>query len=227
MHTIQLAAAGLAALTLVYALTGGYRLVERYLLEIVPTAECGSSFTSWTSLGICQKVTIISLVSVMGGYYLGFTDPFLTASIPLIGLLSLSAYVDAKVRKLPNKLTFYSFLSLLFGVGLRFIILPLEQPLGFVFSSLLGALVWVLPLALIYFLLKGIGFGDVKLAPVLGGWLGLYGFETAYLGMSLAFLLGGAWALFLVIGKQKSMKTRIAFGPFLICGAFLAWVFAV
>jgi leader peptidase (prepilin peptidase) / N-methyltransferase len=62
---------------------------------------------------------------------------------------------------------------------------------------------------------RGMGFGDVKLAFFIGFFLG---FPTIITALYLAFLTGAALGIILIIGKQKTLKSRLPFGPFLILG---------
>lgn len=66
----------------------------------------------------------------------------------------------------------------------------------------------------------GIGGGDIKLAFVLGIWLGYPGTVIAAL---LSVWLGGAFAAVLLL--HGTTKKRIAFGPFLAAGAMLAFIY--
>ena len=70
---------------------------------------------------------------------------------------------------------------------------------------------------------KGMGFGDVKLAGVLGLFLG---FPDTILAFYVAFLTGAVVGVILMLGKHAGMKTKIAFGPFLIFGAIVAVLFS-
>ncbi len=70
---------------------------------------------------------------------------------------------------------------------------------------------------------KGMGFGDVKLAGVLGVFLG---FPDIVLALYIAFLTGAVVGVILMIGKRAGMKTKIAFGPFLIFGTGIALLFS-
>ena len=56
------------------------------------------------------------------------------------------------------------------------------------------------------------GFGDVKLAFVLGVWLGL---EQSLLCLLLAFIFGGFVGVSLLLTGIKSRKDAIPFGPYL------------
>jgi len=73
----------------------------------------------------------------------------------------------------------------------------------------------------IFLLSKGnaIGFGDVKLAFLIGIFLGLPNILTA---LFLAFFFGAIISIILMIFYDKKMKSEIPFGPFLVLGTFLA-----
>jgi leader peptidase (prepilin peptidase) / N-methyltransferase len=64
------------------------------------------------------------------------------------------------------------------------------------------------------------GFGDVKLAAVLGALLGTTGFLVALL---LAVVIG---AVVGVAGRLLGGSRFVPFGPFLVVGGLLAWAFA-
>jgi leader peptidase (prepilin peptidase)/N-methyltransferase len=66
------------------------------------------------------------------------------------------------------------------------------------------------------------GFGDVKLAGVLGLYLGWLGWGPLAVGAFLAFLLGGVLgALLMALGKA-GRKSAIPFGPWMLAGALIA-----
>jgi len=68
------------------------------------------------------------------------------------------------------------------------------------------------------------GFGDVKLAILLGL---LLGFPNILVGLFLAFLFGAIIGLGLLFLKKKGLKSEIPFAPFLIIGTFLAMFFGI
>ncbi|WP_244963016.1 prepilin peptidase [Nocardioides dongkuii] len=88
---------------------------------------------------------------------------------------------------------------------------------------LVGAGIWLAVIGGLHVLTRGrgMGLGDVALAPVLGGFLGAFGVAEAAVGLGLAFALGsllGAVALALQRGAGAGRGTRIPFGPFLLAG---------
>jgi prepilin signal peptidase PulO-like enzyme (type II secretory pathway) len=67
------------------------------------------------------------------------------------------------------------------------------------------------------------GYGDVVLGGILGAWLG---YPLIVIALLLAFYMGaivggGMWLL-----RQLSDNHRIAFGPFLILGAFITYIWS-
>jgi leader peptidase (prepilin peptidase)/N-methyltransferase len=69
---------------------------------------------------------------------------------------------------------------------------------------------------------KGMGGGDVKLAFVLGTFLGYVGAPGVVLaGMFLSFLLGGVVGVAVMLGTGGDRKMQIPFGPFLAAGTVL------
>ncbi len=85
-----------------------------------------------------------------------------------------------------------------------------------------GAVLW-----LFYFVLRalyppGMGFGDVKLAGVLGMYLGFLGWSHVVAGTVAAFVFGGVWSLGLLALRRGTLKSSIPFGPFMLAGTAAA-----
>lgn len=66
---------------------------------------------------------------------------------------------------------------------------------------------------------KGMGWGDVKLAGLMGLVLG---FPKTIVAFYLAFLTGACLGVILVLSKKKKFKSEIPFGPFLTGATFIA-----
>ena len=83
-----------------------------------------------------------------------------------------------------------------------------------------GAMASVVIMLVIYWISGGgMGLGDVKLAFVLGVWLGL---EQSLLCLLLAFILGGVVGVFLLLTGIKSRKDAIPFGPYLCVSGWVS-----
>ncbi|MBC7596037.1 MAG: prepilin peptidase [Kineosporiaceae bacterium] len=93
-------------------------------------------------------------------------------------------------------------------------------------GRLIGALIGAGGLFALYFLMAlaypaGMGMGDVKLAGLLGLYLGWFGWGQLAVGAFSAFLLGGLFALVLLIARRVNRKSGIPFGPWMLAGAWL------
>jgi leader peptidase (prepilin peptidase)/N-methyltransferase len=69
---------------------------------------------------------------------------------------------------------------------------------------------------------RGMGMGDVKLAGVLGLWLGYLDLGHVFLGLFLGFLLGSLGGGVLIATGLRSRRDHIPFAPFLAAGAVVA-----
>lgn len=88
--------------------------------------------------------------------------------------------------------------------------------LGGLFAAVLGAA----PFFLIWYFSKGrfMGFGDVKLALLLGI---LLGWPQVYVCLFVAVILGGLVSVYLLLATSKTLKSQLPFGTFLSFSAIL------
>lgn len=68
----------------------------------------------------------------------------------------------------------------------------------------------------------GMGFGDVKLAGLLGLYLGWLGWEQVLVGAFAGFVIGGLVGVGLIVARRANGKTAVAFGPAMLAGAMLS-----
>lgn len=68
----------------------------------------------------------------------------------------------------------------------------------------------------------GFGFGDVKLAGLLGLFAGYGGLGSALVAFFLGVFIGGLVAIVLLVLRRRDRKAEIAFGPPMILGAWIA-----
>lgn len=69
---------------------------------------------------------------------------------------------------------------------------------------------------------KWIGGGDLRMGILLGV---LLGWEKALLALVIAYILGSLVGIYLIIRKQATRKSAIAFGPFLVIGILIVIFF--
>ena len=84
-------------------------------------------------------------------------------------------------------------------------------------QSIVSGFIICLPIFLIYFISKerAMGLGDVYLAAIMGF---LLGWKAGFLALYIAFVTGAIFGLIIILFKHKKLKSKIAFGPFLVIG---------
>jgi leader peptidase (prepilin peptidase)/N-methyltransferase len=156
----------------------------------------------------------------------GLTPHAAAAAVFLCLMIALAA-IDLEHMILPDELT-------LGGAALFFIYSFFNPEVGQLDAVLSGVGAALFFAALFFFYLKvrkieGLGFGDVKMALLMGLFLGLHRLAVAILLASLSGVLVG---LFFIVFKKKNLKLALPFGPFLALGssislfwgdAILAW----
>ncbi|WP_062429259.1 prepilin peptidase [Herbidospora daliensis] len=120
---------------------------------------------------------------------------------------------DLRTWRLPDVVTLPAYPVLLIALA----------PTG----RLLVAAACGLAMAGIYLILwfgrpSGIGFGDVKLAGLVGLVAGAVGVDAVIIAGVGGQLLGGLWALGLLIARKGTRTSEFPFGPAMIAGALAA-----
>lgn len=85
----------------------------------------------------------------------------------------------------------------------------------------IGLAAWLVPIGAIWLFTRGrgMGLGDVKLAPVLGAVLGWVGAGSAVVGLVAAFGLGAVVGVGLLVTRRAGRRSQVPFGPFMLAGA--------
>lgn len=125
--------------------------------------------------------------------------------------------IDVKVHRLPNPIVLWLYPITVVGL----VIAGLISGQWSVLQALIAALIWLFMFGLIWFVTRGrgMGFGDVKLAPVLGATLGWIGWGPAIVGLFAAWVIGGIFAVYLMVSGRAKRGQEVAFGPFMLIGA--------
>jgi leader peptidase (prepilin peptidase)/N-methyltransferase len=144
----------------------------------------------------------------------------LPAYLYLVAIGVALAMIDLDVHRLPNKIVLPSYvvvaaLLTLASVGTDDWAALLRAAIG-------GAALYAFYFALRLAYPRGMGFGDVKLAGLLGAYLGWLGWGQLAVGAFLGFLLGGVVGGALMALNRADRKSKIPFGPFMILGAYVA-----
>ncbi len=159
----------------------------------------------WFSLGRLNIQTESTMVFLAMYYWIIFS------------LLIVIAVYDFYHQIIPNGLVYaFIILSLLH-------LLVSYQGLSFVIWDLLAGVIFFLFFASFWFFSGGkwMGFGDAKLALGIGWFLG---FWVGLASIILSFWIGAIVGLALIFFKKFGLKSKVAFGPFLILGTFIGFL---
>ncbi|MGH3095706.1 MAG: prepilin peptidase [Streptosporangiales bacterium] len=149
------------------------------------------------------------------------TSPVLPAYLYLAIVAMPLAAIDVEHHRLPDVLTLPSYPIALALLGAAAFLVPAGT--RHLVMALIGmAALWSLYAVLYLLAPKGIGRGDVKLAGVLGIYLGWLGPDAWVLGAFAGPVLGGLFGLALVVTRRGSRRTLIPFGPFMLAGTLAA-----
>lgn len=167
-------------------------------------------------------VTIGPLAVVLAGLMVwGFgLDWVLASVVPFVVFLSIMIVIDLRELRIPDKLTAPAAVA---TVPLLALSLLSDWPEISLVRALLAALV----MGALYFVLffiypAGMGFGDVKLAPIIGAQLGFFGWIPLVRGIIAAYFIVGPFAILLLLFGRAKRSTGFPFGPFMAAGAVVA-----
>lgn len=152
--------------------------------------------------------------------FLADDAPWALPAYAYLAALGLAlAVIDLDTSRLPNRLVLPAY-------GVLPALLAVASWGAGDWGALLRAAIGGVGLYGLYLLLhlaypRGMGFGDVKLAGVLGAGLAWVGWGAFAVGAFAAFLLGGLVSVALMLAGRAGMKSRIPFGPWMVLGAFL------
>lgn len=148
------------------------------------------------------------------------------ALVPLLPLCVLLAYVDWRVQRLPKAPI---LVATAVGLGL----LGVEWLWTRDTATALAALVGLVIARSVFWLLwrlvpHAMGFGDVRLAALVGLVLGRLGWEQLAVGLWAGLAIFGVWGIGRAVAQRSrtAMREPLAYGPFMILG-MLVGVLAV
>jgi len=127
------------------------------------------------------------------------------------------ALIDADVRRLPDSIVLSAY------VVAPLLLMPAGAAQGDVYQAVRGGL-GILALWSIYFALQlagpnAITSGDVKLAGLLGLFLGWISWGALLVGIVIGLLIGGGVGMRMSVAGPKHSTMQVAYGPCMIGGA--------
>jgi leader peptidase (prepilin peptidase) / N-methyltransferase len=198
---------------MIIALTAALGLALGWLLTPLITRE--------TAAGIPRAVpTVLTGLLCAGvGWRFGLSWDlpaylcFAAISIPL-------AVIDLRTQRLPNVLTLPAYPAVAVLLLVPAVAEGRWSDLGR--AALGGAALLALFAVLHLVNPAGMGLGDVKLSGTMGAMLGWLSWADVLVGAFVGFVLGAVVGLALMAVGKAGRKTALAFGPFMLAGAWAA-----
>ena len=195
-------------------------------------AECGSNLGP--VLAACRQhehtqrrtnvVVLVTAVVLSGLIPAAVPSLWLVpAYLVFVWAMILLTVTDLDTKLIPNRIlgpaTLIGIVLLLAG----HLVDPSGGSLGD--AAIGGASYFVVMFILALIVKGGLGFGDVKLAFMIGVFSGYVSLGYVLVAGIGSFLIGGVVAVFLLITRRQGRKDAIPFGPFMTTAAVLALFF--
>jgi leader peptidase (prepilin peptidase)/N-methyltransferase len=142
----------------------------------------------------------------------------LLAYLYLAAISVALAAIDIEVRRLPDAIVLPAYAVGVALLGTADLLRGDLAAAGLAAAG--GVLSFLFYLALALVRPGGMGLGDVKLAGVLGLFLGQAGAAALLVGTLAAFVLGGLFGAALLISRRSSRSAAMPFGPWMLAGAW-------
>lgn len=183
--------------------------------------EAGGAPPKFWTLGRVAAAMAVSqlILAVFLTLYYGISVTDLLRTLLMVSILWASAWADARVCLIPNRVLLVGALLSLLVLGVEI----LQQP-GLVTYLVLRPVVAALALLLATLLCraispKGVGMGDVKLLAVMGFCLGS---DLVWPALFFSFVVLFVVCVFLLATRRAKRSDSISFAPFLLVGTLLA-----
>ncbi len=181
-----------------------------------PPKEPYAEMAALPGLGL-ELAGAAALVGAAFGGVLGWTGA-LVYLLPLVPVGVVLLVIDWRTTLLPTSLIHPTYAALAVLVPAAALI---DQDLTSLYRAgwgwlVIGGWFWVF-----WAVLRAWGFGDVRLARVLGPALGYLGWSQMLTGLALMVLLGGLGGAVLGL-RDRSLRKRFPYGPFMLVGAATA-----
>jgi leader peptidase (prepilin peptidase)/N-methyltransferase len=137
----------------------------------------------------------------------------------LVGAGMWLSLIDIDTHLLPRRIVYRTI-----AIAMPLLVLSaFFDNTGSVSGMFIGGIAMWCMLRVLEVLSRGdLGGGDVGLGGLLGLYLGWISYEAILVGLFASFLVGGFFAVALLVTRKANRNSHFAFGPFLIVGTLIA-----
>ena len=210
---------------IVFTLIGaasGYKAIARARTDIARFRTSGKTFGESHFTDTVAITPIV--ISINAALYFLLAQQFehnitvLTFGV-LVGAGMWLSLIDIDTHLLPRRIVYRTI-----AVALPLLVISaFFDNTGSIVGMFIGGLGMWCMLRVLEVLSRGdLGGGDVGLGGLLGLYLGWVSYEAVLVGLFASFLVGGLFAVALLVTRKANRNTHFAFGPFLIVGTLIA-----
>ena len=210
---------------IVFTLIGaasGFKAITRARTDISRFRIAGETFgeSHFTDTAVITPIVI----SINAALYFLLAQRFehdltvLTFGV-LVGAGMWLSLIDIDTHLLPRRIVYRTI-----AVAMPLLVLSaFFDDAGSIAGMFIGGIAMWFMLRVLEVLSRGdLGGGDVGLGGLLGLYLGWLSYEAILVGLFASFLVGGFFAVALLMTRKANRNTHFAFGPFLIVGTLIA-----
>jgi leader peptidase (prepilin peptidase) / N-methyltransferase len=200
----------------------GYKAITRARTDIARFRAAGETFGEghFTNSNVSTPI----VVAISSALYFLLAQRFdhnltvLTYGV-LVSTGMWLSLIDIDTHLLPRRIVYRTI-----AVAMPLLVLSaFFDNTGSVAGMFIGGIAMWLLLRVLEVLSRGdLGGGDVGLGALLGLYLGWLSYEAILVGLFASFVVGGFFAVALLVTRKANRHTHFAFGPFLIVGTLIA-----
>jgi prepilin signal peptidase PulO-like enzyme (type II secretory pathway) len=200
----------------------GYKAITRARTDIARFRITGETFGEGHFTNTKGSTPIV--VAISSALYFLLAQRFdhnltvLTYGV-LVGAGMWLSLIDFDTHLLPRRIVYRTI-----AVAMPLLVLSaFFDNTGSIAGMFIGGIAMWCMLRVLEVLSRGdLGGGDVGLGALLGLYLGWLSYEAILVGLFASFLVGGLFAVALLVTRKANRHTHFAFGPFLIVGTLIA-----
>jgi len=147
----------------------------------------------------------------------------LSYAICLVGFAIATVWlsiIDIREQRLPNKIVWPLNIFITAMLGMHALLSNAMD--AYLRALLAGAACFAVFFAMRFFSPSSMGFGDVKLSIAIGLMLGYLSWTAVVNAILIGFVAAAIFALVGLATKKLQLKGNLAFGPFMLFGAWVA-----
>jgi leader peptidase (prepilin peptidase)/N-methyltransferase len=167
---------------------------------------------------------LLAALGFAGAAWLTGWSPLFPAHLWFAALTVILVVTDLDEKLIPNRVLYPGTGAALVLLGLGAVATDRVADLGR--GAVVAGVYFGLLLLVALVARGGFGLGDVKLAVVVGLFLGFWGYRVFANGLFLTGLAGGLPALLLILTRRAGRGHEIPYGPAMVFGAWAALALA-